>query len=142
MTEPFDIPDEPLAPTTAQDLQDALSCWSRIEILLALAGPVQDVTALAKSLGVSKSLLSNHLKILRRVKLVRYERSGLQHMYALTPLVRASVDSSIVLSVTADDGSALSWNVPLDSSVARLLARGLFRAHTNGPDRSRLPASG
>jgi ArsR family transcriptional regulator len=56
---------------------------SRLGILLAcLEGPVA-VGALAAALGLSPSLVSHHLRLLRAARLVRAERRGKQVFYAV-----------------------------------------------------------
>ncbi len=56
---------------------------SRLGILLAcLEGPVA-VGALAERLGLSPSLVSHHLRLLKAARLVRPERRGKQVFYAV-----------------------------------------------------------
>lgn len=69
---------------TAQlaDLFRLLGDPSRLKIVFAcLAGPVS-VGALAGRTGLSPSLVSHHLRLLRAARLVRAERDGKQVFYA------------------------------------------------------------
>jgi hypothetical protein len=72
--------------TTAEDLREILGCWTRVDILIGLSGPVMDASALAAALHLTSNLLSNHLRVLR-LRLVEYERDGL-HPSRLTVPIR------------------------------------------------------
>jgi len=76
-----DPPDDRVA--ALADLFRLLGDTSRLRIVLACeAGPVA-VTSIAEGLGLSGSLVSHHLRLLRAARLVRPERRGKQVFYAL-----------------------------------------------------------
>ena len=56
---------------------------TRIKILYALKGEGKCVSELAELVGVSQSAVSHHLRDMRQVHLVRYERDGRNVRYAL-----------------------------------------------------------
>jgi len=56
---------------------------TRLGITLAVAGEARPVGEVAESLGLSASLVSHHLRLLRAARLVRAERQGKQVFYAL-----------------------------------------------------------
>ncbi len=81
MSSPSDHTDDRVA--ALADLFRLLGDPSRLRIVLACeAGPVA-VTAIAERLGLSGSLVSHHLRLLRAARLVRAERRGKQVFYAL-----------------------------------------------------------
>lgn len=56
---------------------------TRLGITLAVAGAARPVGEVAESLGLSSSLVSHHLRLLRAARLVRAERQGKQVFYTL-----------------------------------------------------------
>ncbi len=64
------------------DMFSLLGDVTRLRIVLAcLAGPA-NVGEIAEKLGVSSSLVSHHLRLLRAARLVRAERKGKQMFYS------------------------------------------------------------
>jgi len=118
--------DERPRATTAEDLRAVASCWTRVEILLALSGPLRNLRALAALLGKSSSLLDNHLLPLRRAGLVRRARRGLDHFYILSDAVKVEwTAGGVRLALRADDGASVEWMVPYTSAVMRIMTGGL-----------------
>ena len=56
---------------------------TRLAIVLAVGDGTRPVGVVAESLGLSPSLVSHHLRLLRAARLVRAERQGKQVFYAL-----------------------------------------------------------
>ena len=56
---------------------------TRLAIVLAVGDGARPVGAVAESLGLSASLVSHHLRLLRAARLVRAERQGKQVFYSL-----------------------------------------------------------
>lgn len=56
---------------------------SRLGILLACMDGPESVGAIAEKLGLSQSLVSHHLRLLRASRILRAERRGKQVFYAL-----------------------------------------------------------
>ena len=56
---------------------------TRLRILFSCIGGVRPVGDIAASLGLSQSLVSHHLRLLRGARLVRGERRAKQVFYAL-----------------------------------------------------------
>jgi DNA-binding transcriptional ArsR family regulator len=56
---------------------------TRLAIVLAVAAEPRSVGAVAEALGLSPSLVSHHLRLLRAGRLVRAERQGKQVFYVL-----------------------------------------------------------
>lgn len=56
---------------------------TRLAIVLAVAAAPRPVGAVAETLGLSPSLVSHHLRLLRAGRLVRAERQGKQVFYVL-----------------------------------------------------------
>jgi DNA-binding transcriptional ArsR family regulator len=54
---------------------------TRLRIVLACADEKRAVGAIAESLGLSASLVSHHLRLLRAARIVRAERQGKQVFY-------------------------------------------------------------
>lgn len=65
------------------DIMKALSEPSRIQIIHALSLSEMCVTDLTYVLGMTQPLVSHHLRILRNLGLVKYERDGKQLVYSL-----------------------------------------------------------
>ena len=55
---------------------------TRLRIVLACLGSLQRVGDIADEVGVSASLVSHHLRLLRAARLVRGERRGRNVLYA------------------------------------------------------------
>ncbi len=69
-------------------LLKCLSDKTRFKILLALKDGERCVCEIIKQLGVEQSLVSHHLQIMRRCKLVKFRRDGKKKMYWLAdPLI-------------------------------------------------------
>ncbi|MBI4666641.1 MAG: winged helix-turn-helix transcriptional regulator [Nitrospinae bacterium] len=60
-----------------------LSVDARIEIIEALKKEAKSVNALAKTLGVTQSAVSQHLRVLKGAGLVKDERKGFWVFYSL-----------------------------------------------------------
>jgi len=63
------------------DLFRLLGDPSRLRIVLACVHEPRAVGAIAESLGLSPSLVSHHLRLLRAARIVRAERQGKQVFY-------------------------------------------------------------
>ncbi|WP_429286956.1 ArsR/SmtB family transcription factor [Paraburkholderia sp. GAS206C] len=71
--------DDPVAPLA--DLFRLLGDPTRLRIVLACVDEQRAVGAIAESLGLSQSLVSHHLRLLRAARIVRAERQGKQVFY-------------------------------------------------------------
>jgi DNA-binding transcriptional ArsR family regulator len=67
----------------ASELLRALGAPHRLAIVLELAGTPRCVHELVESLGISQSLVSQHLRVLRTTGLVTGTRRGKETLYAL-----------------------------------------------------------
>ena len=67
----------------AADLFKVLSVDKRIEIIEMLKDGAKNVNALADSLGISQSAVSQHLRVLKSAGLVSDERQGYWVHYSL-----------------------------------------------------------
>jgi DNA-binding transcriptional ArsR family regulator len=79
---PADLPlpaDERIVPVA--DLFRLLGDPTRLRIVLACASERRAVGVIAGSLGLSQSLVSHHLRLLRAARVVRAERAGKQVFY-------------------------------------------------------------
>ncbi len=56
---------------------------SRLSIVLTVAAAPKSVTAVADSTGLSQSLVSHHLRLLRSARIVRAQRQGRVMEYSL-----------------------------------------------------------
>ncbi|WP_294983752.1 helix-turn-helix transcriptional regulator [uncultured Fenollaria sp.] len=65
------------------DIMKALSEPSRIQIIHALSLSDMCVTDLSYALNMTQPLVSHHLRILRNLGLVKYERDGKALIYSL-----------------------------------------------------------
>ncbi|MFX1672937.1 metalloregulator ArsR/SmtB family transcription factor [Paraburkholderia sp. A2WS-5] len=72
--------DERVAPLA--DLFRLLGDPTRLRIVLACVQSRRAVGAIADALGLSSSLVSHHLRLLRAARIVRAEREGKQVFYA------------------------------------------------------------
>ena len=68
---------------TVAELFRALGSVPRLSILLALGDQPSTVTALVHTTGMSQPLVSQHLRSLREVGLVRVERLGRESHYSV-----------------------------------------------------------
>ncbi len=123
--------------STAEDLQAVFKDWTRVDVLLFLAGPRRGVTELASVMGMRhRSRLSHHLLRLGRARLVECDCDGSEHYYSLSP--RCTVEctlTGILIRARADDGAV--WNIELPRS-ARLL--GTLTDGLPGAGRTNAPA--
>jgi ArsR family transcriptional regulator, lead/cadmium/zinc/bismuth-responsive transcriptional repressor len=71
--------DERVVPVA--DLFRVLGDPTRLRIVLACVNSPRAVGAIAESLGLSQSLVSHHLRLLRAARVVRAERAGKQVFY-------------------------------------------------------------
>ncbi|WP_042337924.1 ArsR/SmtB family transcription factor [Paraburkholderia ferrariae] len=78
------LDDERAAPLA--DLFRLLGDPTRLRIVLACVQDRLAVGAIAESLGLSPSLVSHHLRLLRAARIVRAEREGKQVFYAAADL--------------------------------------------------------
>ena len=76
---PFSASDERVVPLA--DLFRLLGDPTRLRIVLACVDEQRAVGAIAESLGLSPSLVSHHLRLLRAARIVRAERQGKQVFY-------------------------------------------------------------
>lgn len=77
---------KPLAPAELARLAETfrlLGDPSRLRILLHCAGAAKPVNAIAEDLGLSQSLVSHHLKLLRDARLVIGKRQAKQVFYEI-----------------------------------------------------------
>jgi ArsR family transcriptional regulator, lead/cadmium/zinc/bismuth-responsive transcriptional repressor len=74
------IADERVVPLA--DLFRLLGDPTRLRIVLACVEQKRAVGAIAQTLGLSASLVSHHLRLLRAARIVRAERQGKQVFYA------------------------------------------------------------
>jgi len=75
------------------DKLKVLADVTRLSVLRHLAVSPQTVSALEVALGIEQSLLSHHLRTLRRAHLVVTERQGKSVLYRLSPKVKSDRDS-------------------------------------------------
>jgi DNA-binding transcriptional ArsR family regulator len=73
------IADDRVVPVA--DLFRLLGDPTRLRIVLACANAPRAVGAIAEALGLSQSLVSHHLRLLRAARVVRAERVGKQVFY-------------------------------------------------------------
>ena len=64
------------------DLFALLGDVTRLRIILTCLGSPTSVGEIAQKLGLSSSLVSHHLRLLRAARLVRAERKGKQMFYS------------------------------------------------------------
>jgi ArsR family transcriptional regulator, lead/cadmium/zinc/bismuth-responsive transcriptional repressor len=76
---PFSASDERVVPLA--DLFRLLGDPTRLRIVLACVDEKRAVGAIAETLGLSASLVSHHLRLLRAARIVRAERQGKQVFY-------------------------------------------------------------
>jgi DNA-binding transcriptional ArsR family regulator len=68
---------------TTSDAFNAIAELQRREILVLLQGGERPVTELARDLAMSQPQASKHLRVLRKVGLVRVRAAGKQRLYGL-----------------------------------------------------------
>jgi len=93
------LPAETLSPEETDHLSETfrlLGDPSRLRIVLACAVGPRAVTRIANDLGLSQSLVSHHLRLLRAARLVRGIRRSKQVLYELSDPHVMSVVRSIV----------------------------------------------
>jgi DNA-binding transcriptional ArsR family regulator len=121
-------------PTTAEGLREALSCWTRRNILLALCGPRRTAGELAEALGLRPSHLSNHTRVLSDLGLASVEAAGLKRYWALRPSVRIGWRSAgIAFRLRSTDSCIIAEFISSGSSEMRLLAIGIKAAGRQVP---------
>jgi DNA-binding transcriptional ArsR family regulator len=82
------------AAADASDLLKALSSPNRLMIVCRLVEGEQTVGALAAALGARESLISQHLAVLRRERIVSARRDGQSMRYVIaSPRARAVVET-------------------------------------------------
>lgn len=79
------------------DLFRLLSDKTRLSLLLLLANGEQNVTSLARSLGLPQPTISHHLALLRNGNILDARRKGKQIFYSLNGRVDRGSDRSIRL---------------------------------------------
>src|SRR5690606_16263725 len=95
------------------DMFKMLGAPSRLRIVIStLEGPIS-VGEIAGRLGLSISLVSHHLRLLRAARLVTADRRGKQIFYMIHDQHVAHVISDMVAHVTQD--TELRWRHPLRS---------------------------
>ena len=75
---------DPQALAKTAELFKALATPSRLQILLILSQGPASVTHLVEETGLSQPLVSQHLKMLRGIDLVRVDRHGRHADYSLS----------------------------------------------------------
>ncbi len=80
-----------------------LSDPSRLAILFATAGTPLNVGAIAQATGLSPSLVSHHLRLLRAARIVKADRRGRNVYYALADDHVARVLADMAAHVGEDD---------------------------------------
>ncbi len=107
--------------TTFADVHAALGCSTRMSILISLSRGPLDVSTISSRLGLTMSLLSNHLKILRMTGVVDYNIQKDRHLYYIRPDMQVAVNGSVDVRLLADDGSLLNALVPGTSPIMNVL---------------------
>ncbi len=113
------------APTQQQDLADLAEVFhlmgdpSRLSILLFVLDGPRAVAEIAAATGLSASLVSHHLRLLRAGRLVRAERRGKQVFY--------TVDDAHIRSVLTDMAEHVAEPAP-GARVPRAKAKTTARA--------------
>jgi DNA-binding transcriptional ArsR family regulator len=121
--------DEDPVPTTAAEVQGAIACWTRLQILIVLSRTAQaggdprvNVTAIAAALETSVNHISGQLKRLLDAKLVVYEPQGTNHLYSLTAAAAVTFGrKGIHFRLDAEDGAFVTFFVPWNSHGTRAL---------------------
>lgn len=79
-------PDRPLAPGEAERLAERMAAFAsaaRLKVLYALIAGEHSVEALAERAGVAANGVSQHLRVLRHLRLVASRRDGRRILYRL-----------------------------------------------------------
>jgi ArsR family transcriptional regulator len=84
---------------------------TRLRIILACMAGAAPVGEMADRLGISASLASHHLRLLRAARLLQAERRGRQVLYAVTDAHIRSMLADMVEHVA--EGEAEADSVPL-----------------------------
>lgn len=92
------------------ELFKALSATSRLRILTQLADSEGSVGRLVEETGLSQSLVSQHLRLLRSVNLVSVSRSGRDAVYSLTDSHVAHVIADAIAHTSEASGTVGSDN--------------------------------
>lgn len=74
-----------MRPLQQNDIFHAIAHPARRQILVLLKSGEKPASALAEPFGVSFAAISQHLKVLKKARLVSEHRSGRQRMYHLHP---------------------------------------------------------
>ncbi len=88
------------------DLFALLGDVTRLRIVMACASSPTNVGDIADQLGLSPSLVSHHLRLLRGARLVRAERRGKQVFYSPLDDHVQDVIADMIEHVAEPDGSA------------------------------------
>jgi ArsR family transcriptional regulator len=99
-TEPAPLDDDKTAELA--DMFKMLGDPSRLRIIVATLGGPRAVGDIAASLGLSVSLVSHHLRLLRATRLVSPERRGKQIFYRVHDAHVAHVISDMIAHVNED----------------------------------------
>lgn len=85
MTDPFleEFPEQEVVLERTAEIFGALAAVSRLRILLSLVDGAQTVTETVEATGLSQPLVSQHLKTLKSLRLVRVRRCGREAFYAV-----------------------------------------------------------
>ena len=85
MTDPFlaEHPEQEVVLERTAEIFSALGTVSRLRILLSLVDGARTVTETVEATGLSQPLVSQHLKTLRGLRLVRVRRCGREAFYAV-----------------------------------------------------------
>ena len=100
-------------PKNCVDKLKVLADSVRLSVLEALLCGPSHVGTLAETLGISQSLLSHHLQVLRRERLVEAKRDGKAVLYSLSSKARPGAGKKVLHLGCCDlqfgDLIALEW---------------------------------
>ena len=99
------------------DQWDALADGTRRAIVACLANGPRPVGKLADELPVSRSAVSQHLKILKDAGLVEGVAAGTRRIYRLNPVALAALRDGYLVHVASDAVSSRTewnWKIGLD----------------------------
>jgi|KBSSwiStaDraftv2_1062776.scaffolds.fasta_scaffold344215_2 DNA-binding transcriptional ArsR family regulator len=115
-------PEQPRQGTTAESLHDVFCCWTRVEVMIAVAGERRAVAELAAVLRLGRPLVSAHLSDLADAGLVWRQAAGKKHYYELTRSAQVLLlKDYLELFVRAEDGSEMTFKIPRSARIMRLL---------------------
>lgn len=116
-------------------VHEALHDWTRVEILFYIAGPRISVSELAGIIQTkSAKLISHHLRVLFKARLVECEQEGRHRFYWMSPRCRiVPLQAGVRLEAIADDGFAAIFDVPYSCGVMRWFASALSYLRTTSP---------